>query len=67
MFDKIEKSLKEQNIKYFKLTGATKVGERIKLVDEFNENDEIKLNKYPFRLFQKFLWLWFYKLCYCFQ
>ncbi len=43
MFDIIEKSLKEQNIKYFKLTGATKVGERIKLVDEFNENDEIKV------------------------
>ena len=37
MFDIIEKSLKEQNIKYFKLTGATKV------VDEFNENDEIKV------------------------
>lgn len=43
MFDIIEQSLKEQNIKYFKLTGATKVGERIKLVDEFNENDEIKV------------------------
>lgn len=43
MFDIIEKSLKEQNIKYFKLTGATKVGERIKLVDEFNENNEIKV------------------------
>lgn len=43
MFDIIEKNLKEQNIKYFKLTGATKVGERIKLVDEFNENDEIKV------------------------
>lgn len=43
MFNIIEKSLKEQNIKYFKLTGATKVGERIKLVDEFNENNKIKV------------------------
>jgi len=39
----IEKELKKANIKYFKLTGQTKVGERIKLVDEFNENDEIKV------------------------
>lgn len=43
MFDIIEKKLKEEDIKYFKLTGATKVGERIKLVDEFNENKEIKV------------------------
>ena len=43
MFDIIEEELKKENIKYFKLTGATKVGERIKLVDEFNENDDIKV------------------------
>lgn len=43
MFDILEKELKNEGIKYFKLTGATKVGERIKLVDEFNENDEIKV------------------------
>ncbi len=43
MFNLIEKQLEKQNIKYFKLTGATKVGERIKLVDEFNENEEIKV------------------------
>lgn len=43
MFDIIEKELKKQNIKYFKLTGQTKVSERIKLVDEFNENDDIKV------------------------
>ena len=43
MFDILEKELEKENIKYFKLTGATKVGERIKLVDEFNENDEIKV------------------------
>lgn len=43
MFDIIEKELKKQKIKYFKLTGQTKVGDRIRLVDEFNENDEIKV------------------------
>lgn len=43
MFDIIEKELKKQRIKYFKLTGQTKVGDRIRLVDEFNENDEIKV------------------------
>ena len=43
MFEIIEKELKKNNIKYFKLTGATKVDERMKLVDEFNENPEVKL------------------------
>lgn len=43
MFDIIEKELQKQNIKYFKLTGSTKVGDRIKLVDEFNENKDIKV------------------------
>jgi len=43
MFNILEKELKKEEIKYFKLTGATKVGERIKLVDEFNENDDIKV------------------------
>ena len=43
MFDIIEKELKQRNIKYFKLTGSTKVDERIKLVDEFNSNPEIKI------------------------
>ncbi|MDY6152235.1 MAG: C-terminal helicase domain-containing protein, partial [Terrisporobacter sp.] len=28
---------------YFKLTGSTKVDERIKLVDEFNENKDVKV------------------------
>ena len=37
------KELKERNITYVKLTGATKVDERIKLVDEFNANSEIKV------------------------
>ena len=43
MFEFIEKELNQRNIKYFKLTGSTKVDERIKLVDEFNENPEIKV------------------------
>lgn len=41
MFDIIEKELKKSDIKYFKLTGSTKVDERIKLVDEFNTNKDI--------------------------
>ena len=43
MFELIEKELKENNINYFKLTGSTKVDERIKMVDEFNENKDIKV------------------------
>ena len=43
MFEFIEKELNQRNIKYFKLTGSTKVDERIKIVDEFNENPEIKV------------------------
>ena len=43
MFDIIEGELNKENIKYYKLTGQTKVGERIKLVEEFNENDDIKV------------------------
>ena len=43
MFEIIQKELSVRNIKYFKLTGATKVSERIELVDEFNKNDEIKV------------------------
>ena len=43
MFEIIEKRLKRKSIKYFKLTGSTKVDERIKLVNEFNENPEIKI------------------------
>ena len=43
MFDILEEELKKENIKYFKLTGQTKVSERIELVDEFNENSEIKV------------------------
>ena len=43
MFDIIENELEKENIKYYKLTGQTKVSERIKLVDEFNENQEVKV------------------------
>ena len=43
MFPIIEKELQKLNIKYFKLTGSTKVDERIDLVDEFNENANIKV------------------------
>lgn len=43
MFEIMEKELKQREIRYFKLTGSTKVEERIKLVDEFNENPEIKV------------------------
>ena len=43
MFEIIEKELKNRKIEYFKLTGATKVNERIELVDEFNQNPEIKV------------------------
>lgn len=43
MFDIIQKELIERNIKYFKLTGSTKVSERIKLVDDFNNNPDVKI------------------------
>ena len=43
MFELIQKELALKNIKYFKLTGSTKVDERIRLVDEFNTNPEIKI------------------------
>lgn len=43
MFDIVEKELKKSNINYFKLTGQTKVSERVNLVDEFNTNPEIKV------------------------
>ncbi len=43
MFEIIEKELKQHNINYFKLTGSTKVDERIKLVDEFNTNKDISI------------------------
>ena len=43
MFDLIEDELNSRGITYFKLTGSTKVDERIKMVDEFNANKDIKV------------------------
>ena len=43
MFEIIEEELKKQNVSYFKLTGSTKIEERIELVEEFNKNPEIKV------------------------
>lgn len=43
MFEIIEKELNKQNIEYLKLTGQTKVSERLNLVDEFNNNPDKKL------------------------
>ena len=43
MFELIENELKENDITYFKLTGSTKVDERIRMVDEFNANKDVKV------------------------
>ncbi len=43
MFELIEEKLKEKGISYLKLTGQTKVSERIELVDQFNEDTSIKI------------------------
>lgn len=43
MLEIIGEELKKENIKHFKLTGQTKVGDRLKLVEEFNSNNEIKV------------------------
>ncbi len=43
MFSIIEEELKKKNIQYYKLTGSTKVDERIRMVDEFNSNSDIKI------------------------
>ena len=43
MFDIIQAELIKRDIEYFKLTGSTKVSERIKLVDDFNNNPDIKI------------------------
>ena len=43
MFEMIEKELKNNKISYLKLTGQTKVSERIELVDKFNEDENIKV------------------------
>lgn len=43
MFWYLEQKLKEENIRYLKLTGQTKVDDRMNLVNEFNNNDEVKV------------------------
>ncbi len=43
MFDIIEKELKKEKIEYLKLTGQTKVADRVNLVDEFNNSADKKL------------------------
>lgn len=43
MFELLEKEFKKEHINYFKLTGQTKVSQRIDLVDEFNSNPDIKV------------------------
>ena len=43
MFTYLEKEFNKENIKYFKLTGQTKVEDRMDLVNEFNNNEDIKV------------------------
>ena len=43
MFPIIEEQLNKREVQYYKLTGSTKVDERIKMVDKFNKNKDIKV------------------------
>lgn len=43
MFEIIEKEFKYHQIEYLKLTGKTKVNERLELIEEFNQNENIKV------------------------
>ena len=43
MFEIIEQELIKNNINYCKLTGKTKVNDRLELINEFNKNEDIKL------------------------
>ena len=43
MFEIIEKELEKLEIKYFKLVGETPVDKRIKMVDEFNNSEDVKV------------------------
>ncbi len=43
MFWYIENELKKENIEYLKLTGQTKVDERMDLVNKFNNDDNVKV------------------------
>lgn len=43
MFEIIEKEFKKLNVEYFKLVGDTPVSKRIEMVDEFNNNESVKV------------------------
>lgn len=43
MFEIMEKELNKKNIDYFKLVGDTPVNKRIEMVDEFNNNQSVKV------------------------
>ena len=43
MFQIIEEELKKNDIKYLKLTGRTKIKDRLNIINEFNKNEDIKL------------------------
>lgn len=43
MFPYIQKELDELGIKYFMLTGKTRISDRMDLVNEFNKNEDIKV------------------------
>ena len=47
MFEFIEKELDKNYITYFKLTGSTKDDERIRMVDEVNERQDVKVFLIP--------------------
>lgn len=43
IFDILRKRLDKEKIKYFELTGRTKISERIELVDKFNADENVKV------------------------
>lgn len=43
MLNIIEGNLAKEGINYYKLTGQTKVDERVKLVNDFNNNPDVKV------------------------
>ena len=43
MFELLKEELEKENIKYFELTGKTKITDRLDLVNEFNEDEDVKV------------------------
>lgn len=43
MFEIIEKKLNKEKIKYYKLTGSTKVSKRVEMVEQFNKDKDVKV------------------------